>query len=495
MFSLHSSVRSLSVTAIVNRCARWLSFGVSPYSLAFFRILFGFTMLWWTIDYLRMDRVHYLCNSPKFHFTYYGFGWVQPWPGDGMKLQFLAMALAAFFVAVGALYRFSALVLAFGFTHFFLIDRTNYQNHYYLVTLLCWWMAIVPAHTVWSIDGFQRKPEGLVLIPRWALLLIQFHIAVPYFYGGIAKFDADWLSGDPMRAMLLSQPWFSMSPLATYSHGAALLLTLGGLLFDLLVVPALVWKRTRTIAYCCAVAFHMTNAFLFNIHIFPWLMMGATTILFQPDWPQRLLFGVSSRITRSNAETLPGIRPWMTVSVMLYMAFHLIWPFRHHAYGPDCGWTEKGHFFSWRMMLRGKTTGIRYYVVDPESGRNFVPDIRDLLNDEQLGKFARDPEMILDLAHFIDSHFENRLNKPLEVHALVLTSLNGRKPQLLIDPAVDLAAQPRGWHFRNWIMPLTEPRRSEPWTVPLNEWERHVELPSLPFLRQPDSDCDISKAE
>jgi hypothetical protein len=90
--------------------------------------------------------------------------------------------------------------------------------------------------------------------------------------------------------------------------------------------------------------------------------------------------------------------------------------------------------------------------------------------------------MILDLAHGLADEYRRRTEKPIEVRALVLASLNGRKPQLLIDPAVNLAAEPRGWRHRRWIMPLTEPRRTDPWTVPLNEWEHHVDLPDLPFL-------------
>lgn len=38
-----------------------------------------------------------------------------------------------------------------------------------------------------------------------------------------------------------------------------------------------------------------------------------------------------------------------------------------------------------------------------------------------------------------------------------MVSLNGRRPQLLVDPAVDLARVPRdGWHLW-WVVPLTEP--------------------------------------
>lgn len=135
-------------------------------------------------------------------------------------------------------------------------------------------------------------------------------------------------------------------------------------------------------------------------------------------------------------------------------------------------------------MLRGKTTGIRFYVTDSATGSTSAADVRPYLNSEQLGKFARDPENILDMAHFLAMEHGRRLGRPVRVHVLALTSLNGRKPQLLIDPAVDLSAQPRAGFDRSWIVPLTEPRRETPWTVPLNQWEDHVLLPDLPFLRR-----------
>ena len=155
---------------------------------------------------------------------------------------------------------------------------------------------------------------------------------------------------------------------------------------------------------------------------------------------------------------------------------------RHLLNEGNTGWTEQGHYFAWRMMLRGKTVGLRYYLTDPETGMTQQADIRDFLNLEQQIKFAKDPKMILDLAHGLAAESLRRTGKPTEVRALVLASLNGRKPQLLIDPAVDLAAQPKVALHRPWIVPLHEPLRNEPWTVPLNEWEHHVDLPELPFL-------------
>ena len=162
-----------------------------------------------------------------------------------------------------------------------------------------------------------------------------------------------------------------------------------------------------------------------------------------------------------------------------YCLFHCIWPLRHHLYPGVTSWTERGHFFAWRMMLRGKTVGIRYDLTDTVTGKKQIVDPRFVLSPLQVITFARDPEMILHLAHFFRDEYRRQFGHEAEVRALVLTSLNGRKPQLQIDPSVDLAKEPRGFHLRPWIAPLTEPLPEVPWNVPMGEWERHVNISQL----------------
>ena len=57
---------------------------------------------------------------------------------------------------------------------------------------------------------------------------------------------------------------------------------IGGLMLDLLVVPLLLWRRTRLFAFVAAVLFNLINALIFEIGIFPWLMLGALFIFFRP---------------------------------------------------------------------------------------------------------------------------------------------------------------------------------------------------------------------
>jgi hypothetical protein len=166
----------------------------------------------------------------------------------------------------------------------------------------------------------------------------------------------------------------------------------------------------------------------------------------------------------------------------VYCAFHIAWPLRHHLYPGNVNWTERGHYFSWRMMLRNKVAGVRYYITDALEGKTWLPDLRPYLNPEQAGKFTKDPDLIVQLARFLADEERQRTGHPIEVRALALVSLNGRKPQLYIDPQIDLAREPSHAFRRSWILPLSEPLPAEPWDKPLQEWEQHMNLPPMPTV-------------
>lgn len=90
--------------------------------------------------------------------------------------------------------------------------------------------------------------------------------------------------------------------------------------------------------------------------------------------------------------------------------------------------------------------------------------------------------MVLDLAHLLSADYQSRTGHTPEVRALVLTSYNGRKPQLLIDPTIDLAKEPRGFFSRPWICSQLESLPDQPWQGPVSEWQQVVQLPPLPKI-------------
>jgi vitamin K-dependent gamma-carboxylase len=480
-----NSVAAIDDRSRLTRLINSLANPIDNSSVTFFRIGFGVMFAWWAWDYLDSGRVSALYVEPKFHFKYPLFDWVNPWPAAGMYCTFIAVIVLGLLVAAGIWYRVSALILAVTFTYIFLLEKTNYQNHYYLLILIAWWLPILPLARNVSCDAYWNPSIAGLTTSAWVLWILRFHIGLPYFFGGVAKLHGDWLAGEPMRQILASQsqlplvgPWLS-------NEGAVWLFVWGGLIFDLGIVPLLLMRKTRTQAYVLCVAFHLTNAVIFSIHVFPWFMIFATTLFFEPDWPRKVLGGTpltlpqNGHVRWSNLSLQTKIG---SLSTLLYCVFHCLWPLRHLGFEGDPSWTERCHMFSWRMMLRGKTAGVRYFILDPKSKEVYNPNLRGVINVEQANRFTRDPEMIVQLAHFLAYQHERRTGNFPQIKALVLTSLNGRKPQLFIDPDTDLSKEPRFAMNRTWLQPLREPLRDTPWRVPLAEWEKNLEVPPLPIV-------------
>jgi hypothetical protein len=301
-------------------------------------------------------------------------------------------------------------------------------------------------------------------VPAWAVWIFRFQIGVPYLFGGIAKLNPDWLAGEPMRMWLREMKNVPLLGSVCTQEWCVYGFVAGGLLLDLLVVPALLWKRTRPFAYAAALLFHGTNSIVFSIGIFPWLMIAATTVFFEPDWPRRVLSFVRNakvegpppaetpaavELTLARRLGLAGLAGWVAVQIFL--------PLRHFLYPGYASWTEEGHLYSWHMKLRDKTGYGEFFARDPATGASWKVDAREYLAKRQEREMYGHPDEILQFAHHVANEYAKAGKGRLEVRAKIFVSLNGRKPQLLVDPDVDLAAQPRSLSRWPWILPLQEP--------------------------------------
>lgn len=494
MVAIHSDDRGAARE--FSRIAQAALRPVDNASLTFFRIAFGSLMAAWCWNYLTSGRVTQLYLEPAFHFTYSGFSWVTPWPGSGMYLHFLGLMVLALLIAAGWYYRLACICWAVGFTYVFLLERTNYQNHYYLIILFSWLLPCLPLHRGVSIDA-RRKPE---LTSPWiaagVLWLIRFHVGLPYIYGGIAKLTPDWILGQPMGIFLATKADYPVLGTWLAWPTTAYIFSWYGLLFDLLVVPALLWRHTRAFAFVLAVCFHLFNSVLFDIHIFPWFMLAATTVFFSPDWPRRWLSAQPLLSAARTVDPPPRSVRWLFPAVTVYLVFHCLWPLRCNFMSGDSSWHERGHLFSWRMMLRAKEVGIGYAILDPLTGTAANVDHKQFLVAEQSEKFARDPELVRQFAHFVADQFEADTGRRPEVYAFVLASLNGRKPQLLIDPNHNLARASRGaLRQPGWVLPLTETLPAKAWDIPIAQWREHVEIPELRFLSSTGNSTDSGPSD
>jgi hypothetical protein len=140
-----------------------------------------------------------------------------------------------------------------------------------------------------------------------------------------------------------------------------------------------------------------------------------------------------------------------------YLAVQLIFPLRHYLYPGDVSWTEEGHNFSWHMKLRTKTGEAVYTVTHPASGQTWTIKPEDYLESHQVVKVITKPDLVLHFGHYLAEEKRREGYDNVEVRARVMVSLNGRPPQLLIDPNVDLAKEDVSLLHARWIVPLTTP--------------------------------------
>lgn len=430
-------------------------------SLVFFRIIFGGILLWEVTRYYSKNWIERYWINPDFYFTYPGFDWVVPLEHYKMYTFFFFLGLAAFCYMFGLFYRLASIFIFLGFSYIFLLDKSNYLNHFYLIILVSFSMIFMPAHRAYSLDAKIWPEIRKDKIPFWALGLIMFQIGVAYFYGGIAKLNTDWLQGQPMYLWLGTQPDFPIIGQFFHEKWMVLFMTYAGTLLDLFIVPMLIWRPTRILGYIFIVMFHVMNHFLWSIGIFPWLMIGATLIFFDPDWFRNLVNKIpidKLNFTKlAKMETYSFPRPNLFVGLAAFFVFiQVIVPFRHWLYPGNVNWNEKGHRFSWHMKLRDKNARARFRVIDLDTNQEWRIRNKDFLSSRQRRKMPNRPDMIVQFAHHLGDKFRSKGHTNLAVYAEVDASLNGRQYQKLIRPDVNLldvtVFSPSG----DFIVPLTE---------------------------------------
>jgi hypothetical protein len=439
----------------VRRLIAALDRPVDAASLAFFRIAFGLAMGVLALRFFTHGWIDADYRVPTHFFHYWGVSWIAPWSGDLMYVHYAVIGLSALAIAVGFAYRLACAVFAVTFSYAHLCDKSNYLNHYYLVSLLAFLMVLLPLDREASLRVLRRPGDRLPEVRAWALLVLRFQIGVVYLFGGIAKIGTDWLVyGEPLRIWLAANVELPLVGRLLVLPWVALAASWCGMLFDLSIVPLLSWRRTRRPAYVVLVVFHVSTAVLFKIGMFPWIMMVSATLFFEPSWPRAVFARV---FPRSPCEGVAG-RPisWGALAAgAVYATIQLLVPLRHVLYPGNTLWTEEGFRYSWKVMLIEKSAELELNVVDDRGARTLV-EPRAYLTPFQARMASTQPDMILELAHIVAQDFERRGRGHVRVFAEARVSFNGRPGALLVSPTVDLAAERDTLAPKRWILPAPQ---------------------------------------
>lgn len=429
--------------------------------LASFRILFGASAFISTLRFLWLGWVDLHFVDTQVQFKYFGFEWVQLLPPAVMYGMHALMLLSAVGIMLGAWYRIATAVFFLCFTYCELIDLTYYLNHYYFVSIISLLLCFIPANRYFSVDAWRNPNIQSDKVPAWSINIIKFQLICVYFFAGIAKINYDWLmQALPLRIWLPANDDMPLLGSLLHYDITAYLFSWTGMLFDVSIGIWLIWHRTRLFAWLVVVFFHVITGWMFQIGVFPMVMILSTLIFFSNQFHLRLLGFYSKLIPAakpllSNQNTnAMKLNPAGQVVLGVWVLFQVLFPLRCYAYPGNMFWTEQGYRFGWRVMLFEKAGTATFYVTDAKTGREGIVDNSEFLNLHQEKQMAMQPDMILQYAQFLKSHYNKQGMDVTKVRADVYVTYNARPSQLLIDNQLNLLALKDTWAHKQWILPL-----------------------------------------
>ncbi len=435
-------------------------------SLAVFRILFGGVMCVSILRFMLKGWVDSLYVQPIYHFTYYGFEWVKPLGAIGMYALFISMALSAFSIMLGLFYRLSIIFFFVCFTYVELIDKSNYLNHYYFVSLISFLLIFIPAHRYFSLDTLKKPQLAVSYVPSWTVNILKVQIAIVYIFSGIAKFNPDWIfHALPLKIWL---PAKADTPLIgdwLLYEQTAYIFSWAGALYDLFIVAFLCYAPTRIFAYGTVIIFHLLTAVLFQIGMFPYIMILITLIFFSSNFHQNLIHRIKHTTqyflrlqnnavhTRQKCCKPKKHQKSLYVALCFYLVLQTLLPFRYILYPGKLFWTEQGYRFSWRVMLIEKAGQAFFYVKNTDT--DTVEEVRnsDYLTAHQEQMMATQPDMILQFAHFLKEVYQKKGINNIVITTKCYVTLNGMPSRLFINTSTDLLKEKENFYHKSWILP------------------------------------------
>ena len=468
--------------------------------LVSFRVLFGGLMLIGALRFMQQGWIEELYVKPQVFFKFYGFEWVEVLSKTGMYALYSLIAISAAGIMLGWYYRLATVCFFLSFSYSELIDSTNYLNHYYLVCLLGFLLIFIPANRAYSLDVWSKRVEHLKQVPAWAINCIILQISMVYCFAGLAKLNSDWIfNAMPLAVWLPTKADWPLMGVLFSQNWTAYAFSWAGAFYDLTIPFFLLHPKTRPFAYAAVIVFHVLTKMLFNIGLFPFIMIFNTLIFFSGKWHDRVWVSIHSFWGKIRAVSLGSLAPivssfqstnastleveqtaltsptspritatseapilpaeWklklVTFGLGVYFFIQLALPFRYLTYPGHLLWTEEGYRFSWRVMLVEKVGQATFYVEDKATGRRSEINNKDYLTTFQEKQMSIQADMILQFAHYLAQEYQEKhgISDPkITVDSYV--ALNGRRSQRFIDPTIDLVPLEDSWAPKTWIIPF-----------------------------------------
>ncbi|WP_173964560.1 HTTM domain-containing protein [Flavobacterium collinsii] len=434
-------------------------------TLAFFRLAFGFTMLFSLIRFVSYGWIEQFYIQPQFHFTYYGFEWIKPL-GNYTYLLFFIAGIAALFVAIGYQYKLAIITFFLSFTYIEFMDKTTYLNHYYFITVLSFILIFLPANVYFSVDAYRNQKKAFQKIPRWTVDILKLLLGIVYFYAGLAKLNSDWLfKAMPLKIWLPNNSNLPIIGTLLNANWVHFAFSWTGMIYDLTIPFLLLYKRTRTFAFVLVVVFHILTKILFPIGVFPYVMIVCSLLFFESSFHKKVLDYIAKSLHfninffenwKEKKQNFNAIYKIKLVVITCFLVFQIAFPFRYLLYKDELFWTEEGFRFSWRVMLMEKAGYTQFTITDAKTKETIMVNNRNFLTTFQEKQMAFQPDFILEYAHYLHNYYQELGFTNPEVRVESYVAINGRLSKPYIDPKINLSKEYESFQHKNWILPFND---------------------------------------
>uniref|UniRef100_UPI0040473DA9 HTTM domain-containing protein n=1 Tax=Flavobacterium sp. TaxID=239 RepID=UPI0040473DA9 len=306
-----------------------LSKPIDNAALIVFRIFFGFLLACESFGAIATGWVKKILIDPQFTFSFIGFEWLQPLSGNGMYFYFFIMGILGILIMIGYRYTYAMILYTLLWAGVYFMQKSSYNNHYYLLLIISFIMIFLPANKSYSLDTKLNNVEKTNFMPQWIKLVFITQIAIVYFYAAFAKLYPDWLDGTFTKNLLsgttnntlildlFSRKWFYISIAYT------------GILYDLLIIPMLLTKKTRTLALISSLIFHLFNAIFLQIGIFPFFALSFALFFYPPEKIRSLFLRKNKTIVIDEAEKKFNSKIFLCFFTP-FLIIQLLLPIRHY---------------------------------------------------------------------------------------------------------------------------------------------------------------------
>lgn len=430
---------------------KWLFQRVDNSSLIVFRIIFGVLITAEAWGAIFTGWIRRTLIEPQFTFNFIGFDFLQPLPGNWMYVYYGLMGFFGVLVTIGYKYKWSISGYTLMWTCVYLMQKSSYNNHYYLLILILVFMLLVPANTYASVDAKLNPKLKQISMPRWVVLFIVFQLWIVYTYASVAKLYPDWLSGEVPAMLMKGKKNYWLVGEILQQKWTHYVILYFGILFDLLIVPLLLYRKTRFPVFCLAIFFHLFNSYVFRIGIFPYLSLAFCLFFFSPELIHRRFLYKKPFYNKAEV-VVPEYRNLLVGIFCVWFPFQILMPLRHWAIKGDVLWTEEGHRMSWRMMLRSKSGIASYKIVNKTTGEvNYVKK-GDYLTSKQIRQASTKPDVIWQFSQRLKEMYAEK-GEEVEIYVNARVSVNHKERKQLIDPMVNMAEAKWDYFFHNdWIL-------------------------------------------